>query len=161
MIRKTAMRIGYGYDIHRLVKGRKLIIGGIEIPFEKGLLGHTDADVLLHAIIDALLGAAGLGDIGGSFPDSDPKWKDADSLDLLETSHASVINKGYKISNIDCTVVAEEPKLSPYISKIKKELASALNINESMINIKAKTNEGLDAIGNKEAILAHAVVLLE
>ena len=140
------MRVGHGYDIHKLVKGRKLIIGGIEIPYEKGLLGHTDADVLTHAIIDAILGAAGLGDIGQSFPDTDPQWKDANSTDLLEIVHTSVTNKGYKISNIDGTVIAEEPKLSPHIGKIKKNLASTLDIKEDLINIKAKTNEGLDSI---------------
>lgn len=155
------MRIGYGYDIHKLVNNRKLIIGGVEIPYIKGLCGHSDADVLTHAIIDAMLGAAGLGDIGQAFPDHDPKWKDADSLDLLEIAHGSVTNKGHKISNIDCTVVAEEPKLSPHINKIKKNLAGVLNIKEDLINIKAKTNEELDSIGHKEAISAMAVVLLE
>ena len=155
------MKIGFGYDIHRLEEGRKLVIGGIEIPHSKGLLGHTDADVLVHAIIDAILGAAGLGDIGQAFPDTDPKWKDANSLDLLETVYTSVINKGYKISNIDCTVVAEEPKLGPHMGKIRKKLAIAMNIKEDIINVKAKTNEGLDSTGKKEAIAAQAVVLLE
>ena len=154
------MPIGHGYDIHKLVPGRKLILGGVEIPHTKGLLGHTDADVLIHAIIDALLGAAGLGDIGQHFPDNDPKWKDANSLDLLKEIYLSLKNKGYKIINIDSTIVAEEPKLSPYISKMKKILSGALNISDNQINIKAKTNEGLDSTGQKNAICAWAVALI-
>ncbi|OGI09099.1 MAG: 2-C-methyl-D-erythritol 2,4-cyclodiphosphate synthase [Candidatus Melainabacteria bacterium RIFCSPLOWO2_02_FULL_35_15] len=154
------MPIGHGYDIHKLVPGRKLILGGVEIPYSKGLLGHTDADVLIHAVIDALLGAAGLGDIGQHFPDSDPKWKDANSLDLLEITCESIKNKGHEIINIDSTVVAEEPKLAPYISKMKKNFCS-IGLKENQINIKAKTNEGLDSTGQKNAICAWAVALIE
>ena len=155
------MPIGHGYDIHKLIPGRKLILGGVEIPYSKGLLGHTDADVLTHAIIDALLGAAGLGDIGQHFPDNDPKWKDANSLDLLELAYESIKNKGYEIINIDSTIVAEEPKLSPHVNNMKKVLSQAIEIKETQINIKAKTNEGLDSTGQKNAICAWAVALLE
>jgi 2-C-methyl-D-erythritol 2,4-cyclodiphosphate synthase len=154
------MPIGHGYDIHRLVPGRKLILGGVEIPYSKGLLGHTDADVLTHAIIDALLGAAGLGDIGQHFPDNDPKWKDANSLDLLKVTYQSIKNKGHEIINIDSTIVAEEPKLATYINEMKKVLSTAIKIKENQINIKAKTNEGLDSIGQKNAICAWAVVMI-
>src|SRR3989338_8897241 len=122
------MRIGHGYDIHKLAEDRKLIIGGVEIPYSKGLLGHTDADVLIHAIIDALLGAAGLGDIGQYFPDNDPKWKDAKSLDLLEIVYSTIKNKGYKIINIDSTIVAQEPKLSPHVALIKNKLCKFLEL---------------------------------
>ena len=155
------MLTGHGYDIHKLVPGRKLILGGVEIPHSKGLLGHTDADVLTHAIIDALLGAAGLGDIGQHFPDNNPKWKDANSFDLLEITYESIKNKGYKIINIDSTIVAEGPKLAPYISQMKKAISIALEIKENRINIKAKTNEGLDSIGQKNAICAWAVSLID
>lgn len=155
------MRIGHGYDIHKLVEERKLIIGGVEIPYSKGLFGHSDADVLTHAIIDALLGAAGLGDIGQYFPDNDPKWKNANSLDLLEVVYTSIKNKGYKIINIDSTVVAEEPKLAPHTNKMKKILSEILKINENQINIKAKTNEGLDSTGQKNSICAWSVALIE
>ena len=155
------MPIGHGYDIHKLIPGRKLILCGVEIPYSKGLLGHTDADVLTHAIIDALLGAAGLGDIGQHFPDNDPKWKDANSLDLLELAYESIKNKGYEIINIDSTIVAEEPKLSPHVNNMKKVLSQAIEIKETQINIKAKTNEGLDSTGQKNAICAWAVALLE
>lgn len=155
------MPIGHGYDIHKLVPGRKLILGGVELPYSKGLLGHTDADVLTHAIIDALLGAAGLGDIGKHFPDNDPKWKDANSLDLLGTTYLSLKNKGYKIINIDSTIVAEEPKIGPYVNDMKKSLSKVLELSEDQINIKAKTNEGLDSIGQNNAICAWVVALLE
>ena len=155
------MRTGHGYDIHKLVSNRKLILGGVEIPHSKGLLGHTDADVLIHAIIDALLGAAGLGDIGQHFPNSDPKWKDAHSLDLLEVIYVSLKKKGYKILNIDSTIVAEEPKITPYVEPIRKILAQALELKESQVNIKLKTNEGLDSTGQKNAICAWAVVLID
>ncbi|OGI20262.1 MAG: 2-C-methyl-D-erythritol 2,4-cyclodiphosphate synthase [Candidatus Melainabacteria bacterium RIFCSPHIGHO2_02_FULL_34_12] len=151
------MRIGHGYDIHKLAEDRKLIIGGVEIPYSKGLLGHTDADVLIHAIIDALLGASGLGDIGQYFPDNDPKWKDAKSLDLLEVVFISLKNKGHIIVNIDSTVIAQEPKLAKYTPQMKDVLSKALAIKDSQINIKAKTNEGLDSVGEKNAICAYAV----
>ena len=154
------MKIGFGYDIHKLVKGRKLVLGGIEIPYTKGLLGHTDADVLVHAIIDSLLGASGLGDIGQHFPDTDPKWKGANSMDLLEVVYISIKNKGYTIVNIDSTIVAEEPKISPYTASMKILLAQALEIKDNQINIKAKTNEGQDSIGQKDAICAWAVSLI-
>lgn len=154
------MKIGQGYDIHKLAEGRKLIIGGVEIPHEKGLLGHSDADVLIHAIIDALLGAACLGDIGKYFPDTDPKWKDANSMDLLKISLESIKNLGHKINNIDSTIIAEAPKLSPYIDKMRENIAKALEITINQVNIKAKTNEGQDSMGNKNSICAHTIVLL-
>ncbi len=151
------MFVGQGYDIHQLVAGRKLILGGVEIPHSKGLLGNTDADVLVHAIIDALLGATGLGDIGTHFPDKDPKWKNAKSLDLLEIIYISLKNKGHLIINIDSTIIAEEPKLAPYIPEMRKKLSQILILKENQINIKAKTNEGLDSVGKKEAIAAMAI----
>lgn len=154
------MRIGFGYDIHKFTEGRKLIIGGVEIPHTKGLLGHTDADVLIHAIIDSLLGAAGLGDIGQYFPDTDPKWKDANSIDLLDVVYISLKNKGYAVINIDCVVVTEEPKLSPYTNSMKQVLAQALEIKDNQINVKIKRNEGQDSIGQKNAICAWAVALI-
>jgi len=154
------MKIGHGYDIHKLVEGRKLIIGGVEIPHEKGLLGHSDADVLIHAIIDAILGAACLGDIGKYFPDTDSKWKDANSVDLLKVTLESIKNLGYKINNIDSTIIAEAPKLSPYIDKMRENIAKALEININQINIKAKTNEKQDSVGSKNSICAHAVIIL-
>ena len=157
----SPMKVGHGYDIHKLVSGRKLVIGGVEVPYSKGLFGHTDADVLIHAIIDGLLGAMCLGDIGQHFPDNDPKWKSANSLDLLEVVYISLKNKGFKIINIDSTIVCEEPKLASYIPKMKKTLAQALEIREDQINIKAKTNEGLDSTGEKNAICSWAVVLID
>ncbi len=155
------MSVGHGYDIHKLVPKRKLVLGGIEIPYSKGLLGHSDADVLIHAIIDAILGAAGLGDIGQYFPDNDPKWKDAKSLDLLKIVYSTIKNKGYKIINIDSTIVAQEPKLTPYITLIKKNLYEFLELKENQLNIKAKTNEGLDSVGQKNAICVWAVAQIE
>jgi 2-C-methyl-D-erythritol 2,4-cyclodiphosphate synthase len=154
------MQIGHGYDIHKLVEGRKLIIGGVEIPHEKGLLGHSDADVLIHAIIDAILGASCLGDIGKYFPDTDSKWKDANSMDLLKVTLESIKNLGRKINNIDSTIIAEAPKLSPYIDKMRENIAKALEININQVNVKAKTNEEQDSMGNKSSICAHAVVIL-
>jgi len=154
------MRTGIGYDIHKLGEGRKLILGGVTIPYSKGLLGHTDADVLIHAIIDSLLGAASLGDIGRHFPDTDPKWKDANSLDLLEVVYISLKNKGYKIENIDSVIVAEEPKLSPYVTKMITNITKVLGINERAINIKSKTNEKMDSMGKKESICAWATCCL-
>ena len=155
------MHIGNGYDIHKLVPNRKLIIGGVEIPHPKGLLGHTDGDVLIHAIIDALLGATGQGDIGHYFPDTEPKWKDANSLDLLEAVYIAIKNKGHKIINIDSTIIAEEPKLSSHIQGMRKNIFRVLELkNVIQISIKAKTNEGLDSIGSKSAIAAWAVALV-
>ena len=156
------MRIGIGYDLHRLTADRKLIIGGVEIPHTKGLLGHTDADVLIHAVIDALLGATGQGDIGTQFPDNDQKWKNADSMKLLEIIYKNNIKgKGFKITNIDSTIIAEEPKLKPYVSDMKKKISHVLEFTDiSQINIKSKTNEGMYSTGQKNAIAAWAVVLV-
>lgn len=153
-------RIGIGYDIHRLVEGRKLVLGGVEIPFEKGLLGHSDSDVLTHAICDALLGAAALGDIGTHFPDSDPRWAGASSLEFLARVVELVTQKGYRVANVDATVMAERPKLVPYVQAMRKRLASVLRIDVDQVNIKAKTNEGLESVGRGEAMAAQAVSLL-
>ena len=153
-------KIGIGYDIHKLEEGRKLIIGGIEIPHKKGLSGHSDADVLVHAIIDSLLGAASMPDIGTLFPDTDPKYKDADSIELLKEVYNKVKAKGYRINNIDSNIIAQAPKMMPHIPNMKKILASALEINVNDISIKAKTKENLDSVGEKRAIEAQAVVLL-
>ncbi len=155
------MRIGHGYDVHRLVAKRDLILGGVHIPHETGLLGHSDADVLTHAIMDALLGAAALGDIGKLFPDSDPKYKGADSLQLATEVIARVRNAGYEISNIDATVIAQAPKLAPHIDQMKKNLTEALGIAADVINVKATTEEGLGFSGERLGIAAHAVCLLE
>ena len=154
------MRIGIGYDIHRLVEERKLILGGIEIPFEKGLLGHSDSDVLTHAICDALLGAAALGDIGTHFPDSDPRFKGASSLDLLRHVVTLLKERGYQIANIDSTIITERPKLKPYIAEIRQTLAAILEIDIEQMSVKAKTNEKLDAVGQGEAMQAQAIALL-
>jgi 2-C-methyl-D-erythritol 2,4-cyclodiphosphate synthase len=156
----TSSRIGIGYDIHRLVEGRKLIIGGVEIPFSKGLLGHSDSDVLTHAICDALLGAAALGDIGTHFPDTDPRYKGASSLDLLAHVVALIHERGYQIVNIDSIVMAERPKLKPHVQAICETLAKILNIDVENVSVKAKTNEGLESVGRQEAMAAHAVVLI-
>ncbi len=155
------MRIGFGYDVHALTINRKLIMGGVDIPHSHGLLGHSDADVLLHAICDALLGAAGLGDIGKHFPDTDNKFKDISSLILLKEVRLKIQNAGFKISNIDCVVIAEAPKISKYIPKMIENIANALDIASSCINIKATTAEGLGAFGRKEGIAANAVTLLD
>ncbi len=154
------MRIGHGYDVHRLIENRKLIIGGVEIPYELGLLGHSDADVLLHAISDAILGAAALGDIGGMFPDTDEKWKGADSLKLLEAVVNRVSADGYVIENIDSTLIAQQPKMKPHIPLMRENVAKACNIDVSQVSVKATTEEGLGFTGRKEGISAHAVVLL-
>jgi 2-C-methyl-D-erythritol 2,4-cyclodiphosphate synthase len=154
------MRIGHGYDVHRLVEGRKLILGGVEIPYEKGLLGHSDADVLVHAIMDAILGAAALGDIGRHFPDTDEKFKGADSLKLLKEVKKLIELKGYSLSNIDATIIAQKPKLMPYIEKMRENISKTLNISIDDINIKATTEEGLGFTGSGEGISAHAVALL-
>lgn len=151
-------RVGTGYDIHKLTENRKLILGGIEIPFEKGLLGHSDADVLIHAIIDALLGALGLDDIGTLFPDTDDKYKDISSVILLKEVYKIVKSKGYKINNLDSNVIAQAPKLRPYIEKIRNNLSDILETEN--ISVKAKTNEKMDAVGELKAIEANAVVML-
>ena len=151
------MRIGFGYDVHALVEGRKLIIGGIEIPHEKGLLGHSDADVLLHAIMDALLGAAALGDIGQLFPDSDERFKGIDSGALLAEVIRLLHSKGYTCHNLDCTVVAQSPKLAPFRDKMRKKIASLLGVGWNQVSIKATTTEGLGFAGREEGIAAYAV----
>ena len=155
------IRIGQGYDVHQLVEGRPLIIGGVEIPHEKGLLGHSDADVLLHTVADACLGAIGEGDIGKHFPDTDPNFKDADSAKLLEHVFKLVKEKGYKLGNIDCTIIAQKPKMAPYIPKMKKRISEILEADMSTVNVKATTTEKLGFCGREEGIAAMAVVLLE
>lgn len=153
-------RIGLGYDIHRLVSGRRLILGGVEIPFDLGLDGHSDADVVSHAIIDALLGAASLGDIGSHFPDDDPAYKDADSIELLKKTRVMVEEKGFAVGNIDVTIIAENPKLAPYILKMKRKIVEAAGISPDDLSIKATTNEKMGAIGKGEGIAAISVALL-
>ena len=154
------IRIGNGYDIHRLVENRALILGGVTIEHTSGLLGHSDADVLTHAIMDAMLGALSLGDIGHYFPPSDPKWQNANSLMLLEQVHQIVSSQGWQIGNIDSTIVAEKPKLKPHIKTIRDRLSQILKIDRSLVSVKATTNEKLDAVGREEAICSYAVVLL-
>lgn len=155
------MRIGHGYDVHRLVEGRPLILGGVNIPYEKGLLGHSDADVLLHAVSDALLGAAGLGDIGKHFPDTDPQYKGADSMELLKVVVSRVREKGYRISNIDVTMIAQKPKLRPHIEAMEQNIAAAMGIPADRVNVKATTEEQLGFTGTGEGMRCHAVCLLE
>ncbi|MDO4373349.1 MAG: 2-C-methyl-D-erythritol 2,4-cyclodiphosphate synthase [Clostridia bacterium] len=154
------MRVGYGYDVHRLAEDRKCIIGGVEIPFEKGLLGHSDADVLLHAITDALLGAAALGDIGSHFPDTDDRWKGADSWLLLQEAGRLVRQAGWQVENIDSTVVAQRPRLAPYIPQMRERIAAALELAPEQVSVKGKTEEGLGFTGAGEGIAAHAVCLI-
>lgn len=153
-------RVGHGYDVHKLVEDRKLIIGGVEIPHYKGLLGHSDADVLAHAICDALLGAVALGDIGKHFPDNDDRYKDIDSLVLLEKVCELIRNKGYEISNVDSTILAQAPKLRPYIDEMRSKLAKAMKLDIDELSVKATTEERLGFTGREEGIAAHAVVLL-
>lgn len=155
------IRIGHGYDVHRLVENRKMIIGGVEIPFEKGLLGHSDADVLLHAVSDALLGAAAMGDIGCLFPDNDEKYKDANSLFLLKEVVETIKKGGFEIENIDSTLIAQKPKMRPYIEQMKKNIAAACGISENRISVKATTEEGLGFTGKEQGIAAHAVCLIK
>ena len=155
------MRIGHGYDVHRLVPDRKLILGGVDIPWEKGLLGHSDADVLVHAIMDAILGAAALGDIGMLFPDSDPRYKGADSLALLREVIRVTAEAGYRVENLDATVLAQAPKLSPHKEQMRRNIADAAGLDISQVSVKATTEEGLGFTGSGEGIAAHAVVLLE
>jgi 2-C-methyl-D-erythritol 2,4-cyclodiphosphate synthase len=154
------LRIGNGYDIHRLVVGRPLILGGVKIPHELGLLGHSDADVLTHAIMDAMLGALSLGDIGHYFPPSDVRWKDADSLILLQQVNKLIDDRGWAIENIDSTIVAERPKLKPHLLAMRQSLANALNLDLDRVSIKATTNEGLGEIGSESGICAYSVALL-
>lgn len=155
------MRIGHGYDVHRLVGGRDLILGGVKIPYEKGLLGHSDADVLLHAVSDALLGAAGLGDIGRHFPDTDPKYKGADSLELLRQVYRKISEKGYRVGNIDVTMIAQRPKLKDYIPQMQANIAAAVKTAPDRVNVKATTEEKLGFTGTGEGMACHAVCLLE
>ena len=155
------MRIGHGYDVHRLVEGRNLILGGVEIPFEKGLLGHSDADVLAHAVMDALLGAAALGDIGKLFPDSDPAYEGADSLALLEQVVRVLGENGYTVGNVDATVLAQRPRLAPHIPLMREKIAAAMGIDPGRVSVKATTEEGLGFTGTGEGIAAHAVALIE
>lgn len=158
--RHAALRIGNGYDLHRLVPGRLLILGGVTIPFDTGLLGHSDADAVCHAVTDAVLGAAGAGDIGRHFPDTDPAWKDANSLDMLRRAATLVRAAGYAVVNVDLVVIAQRPKLSPYAEQIRANLANALGCDASQIGVKGKTNEGVDSMGAGESIAVHAVALL-
>ncbi len=155
------MRIGYGYDVHRLVEGRKLIIGGVDIPYEKGLLGHSDADVLLHAVMDSLLGAAALGDIGKHFPDSDDRFKGISSIKLLKEVLALINNNNYCIINLDATIIAQKPKMRPYIDQMRCNIAKALEIDIENVNVKATTEEGLGFTGREEGIAANCVCLIE
>ncbi|MCX4275585.1 MAG: 2-C-methyl-D-erythritol 2,4-cyclodiphosphate synthase [Candidatus Gastranaerophilales bacterium] len=157
----TGLRIGQGYDLHRLVLERDLIIGGVKIPHDKGLLGHSDADVLCHAIIDALFGAVAAGDIGRHFPDTDPAFKGADSIKLLQEAGKILTEKGFKIVNIDSTIIIQKPKMAPHTDKMRENIAQALNIRTDKVSVKAKTNEGADSTGKEEAIQAFAVVLVE
>ena len=155
------MRIGHGYDVHRLVEGRGLILGGVKIDYEKGLLGHSDADVLLHAVSDALLGAAGLGDIGRHFPDTDPKYKGADSLELLREVYRKIAEKGFRVGNIDVTMIAQKPKLKDFIPQMQENIAAAVNVTPDRVNVKATTEEKLGFTGSGEGMACHAVCLLE
>lgn len=155
------MRIGHGYDVHRLAEGRKLILGGVDIPWEKGLLGHSDADVLTHAVMDALLGAAGLGDIGQHFPDTDPAYAGADSLKLLEHVTGLLKERGFAVGNVDATILAQRPKLAPHIPRMRDNLAQAMGIDPGRVNVKATTEEGLGFTGSGEGMAAHGVALIE
>jgi 2-C-methyl-D-erythritol 2,4-cyclodiphosphate synthase len=154
-------RIGYGYDLHKLVTGRPLYIGGFKIPSEKGLEGHSDADVLLHAITDALLGALALGDIGSHFPDTDNKWKDADSSELLKSVYRMIKDRGWSVHNLDSTIIAEMPKFNPYISDIRRSISEILELDLNSVSVKATTNEKLGYIGAGDGIAVHAVILLK
>ncbi|GAA3644048.1 2-C-methyl-D-erythritol 2,4-cyclodiphosphate synthase [Asaccharospora irregularis] len=154
------MRVGLGYDVHKLVEGRKLIIGGVDIPHEKGLLGHSDADVLTHAVMDSILGALGLGDIGKHFPDTDSKYKGIDSIILLENVYNLIISNGYEIGNIDCTIIAQIPKMAPFIDNMRKNISNALKTDLKNVNVKATTEEGLGFTGAKEGISAQSICLL-
>ena len=155
------VRIGHGYDVHRLVEGRRLILGGVDIPWERGLLGHSDADVLTHAVMDALLGAAGLGDIGQHFPDTDPAYTGADSLRLLAHVTALLGERGFTVGNVDATVLAQRPKLAPHIPQMRDNLARVMGVDASQVNVKATTEESLGFTGSGEGMAAHAVALIE
>ena len=155
------MRVGLGYDVHQLVEDRKLILGGVEIPFEKGLLGHSDADVLVHALMDAMLGAMGMGDIGQHFPDNDPAYKGADSMKLLEVCRDKIAEKGYGVYNLDVTICAQAPKMAPYLQNMRQNIAETLDIDIDMVNIKATTTEHLGFVGDGKGMSAYATCLLE
>lgn len=155
------IRIGHGYDVHRLTEGRRLILGGVEIPYEKGLLGHSDADVLVHAVMDAMLGALALGDIGKLFPDTSPQYKGADSIELLKKVSEIIADKGYAVGNIDSTIIMQSPKLAPYIDKMRENIANAALCDISRVSVKATTEEGLGFTGGGEGAAAHAVCVLE
>ena len=157
----ASLRIGHGYDVHKLTAERKLVLGGVDIPYEYGLLGHSDADVLLHAVMDAVYGALGIGDIGRHFPDTDPKYKGISSLELLKHCAVEAASLGYRLSNLDVTVIAQRPKLSPFIPEMVKNIALVFGADESLINVKATTEEGLGFTGSGEGIAAHSVVLME
>jgi len=157
----TDFKIGHGYDVHRLVDGRKLIIGGVDVPHTLGLDGHSDADVLIHAIMDAVIGALGLGDIGKHFPDTDNKYKDIDSMILAHKTYDLLTENAYTIGNIDCTIIAQQPKLSPYIPQMRKNIADVYKIQSDRVNIKATTEEGLGFTGSCEGIAAHSVVIIK
>jgi 2-C-methyl-D-erythritol 2,4-cyclodiphosphate synthase len=155
------VRTGHGFDAHRLVEGRKLILGGVDVPYEKGALGHSDADVLAHAISDALLGAAALGDLGGHFPDTDERWKNADSMELLGHCRAEVHRAGYRVENVDATIVVQQPKLAPFITRMRENVAMRLGISLNQVSVKAKTSEGMGYTGDGSGIAAFAVALVE
>ena len=157
----SGMRIGHGYDVHRLTEGRKLILGGVDIPWEKGLLGHSDADVLTHAVMDALLGAAGLGDIGKHFPDTDPAYAGADSVKLLEHVAGLLRDHGFAVGNVDATILAQRPRLAPHIPRMRDNLARAMGVDPGRVNVKATTEEGLGFTGSGEGMAAHVVALIE
>lgn len=161
MSKRSGWRVGYGYDVHPLGVGRKLILGGVEIPHDKGLLGHSDSDVLVHAVCDALLGAMGEGDLGRHYPSSDPKYKGISSLKLLEDVIAKLKSKGYRIGNIDTVIVAQAPRLGPHLPAMQKKLAEATGIDPDLVNVKVKSGEGLDAVGREEGMTAHAICLIE
>lgn len=154
------MRIGHGYDVHRLVEDRKLILAGVDIPYKRGLLGHSDADVLTHALMDALLGACALGDIGHLFPDKDPEYEGADSLELLDTVMEVLLENGFRVGNVDVTVIAQAPKLAPHVAEMRRNLARRLRVEMDRVSVKATTEEGLGFTGSGEAIAAHAVALV-
>ena len=154
-------RIGHGFDAHRLVEGRPLVLGGVTIPFERGALGHSDADVLAHALCDALLGAAALGDLGAYFPDTDPQWKDADSMALLSACAAELVRAGYTVANVDATVVVERPKLAPYLTVMRENIAARIGLSLDAVSVKAKTSEGMGYTGDGSGIAAYAVALIE
>jgi len=157
----AAARIGTGYDLHRLADGRRLVLAGVEVPFEKGPVGHSDGDVVCHAVTDAILGAAAAGDIGRHFPDTDPRWKDAAGLDLLDRAVTVVRERGYRVENVDVVVVLERPKIGPHAAEIQRRVADVLGVDADAVSVKGKTNEGVDAVGRGEAIAAYAVVLLK